>query len=74
MVNQDVERLKAELKAQGLTVRPGGKHWRVELPDGRFVWTLPNTPSCPRALANARTRIRRRLRELGACSVEGGRR
>lgn len=62
--NRDVATLRAELKADGLSTRLARGHWIVELPDGRFVWTIPSTPSDPRALLNCRTLIRRRLREL----------
>jgi hypothetical protein len=64
-VNRDVAALRAELKRQGLIVRLARNgHYKVTLPDGRFVVTMPSTPSDGRALANSRADIRRRLREM----------
>jgi hypothetical protein len=72
---RDAARFRAELERGGLTVRIARNgHWRVELPDGRFVGTVPNSPSDFRAVANCRSHIRRRLAELRWCHSEGERR
>jgi hypothetical protein len=61
----DVARFRAELERNGLHMRiVRNGHWRVELSDGRFVGTVPSSPSDPRSMANCRSHIRRRLAEL----------
>lgn len=65
MSRRDAARYRAELERNGLTVRIAKSgHYRVELPDGRFVGTLPHSPSDWRSVANGRSHIRRRLVEL----------
>lgn len=38
-------------------------HWRVTY-QGRYVGTIPTTPSCPHAMLNARTLIRRNIARI----------
>lgn len=65
MVARDVRRFVAELEHQGLTAQLAKSgHYKVTTADGRFVMTVPNSPSDWRALKNARTCMRRRLAEM----------
>lgn len=50
-MNKELRELIKALEADGFTVRPTKKHYRVEK-DGRYVTTLSKTPSDWRARAN----------------------
>lgn len=47
-----IRELRRRVIEAGYLIRPGGKHDRVETPDGRLVYTLPTTPSDHRAMLN----------------------
>jgi hypothetical protein len=44
----------------GLVIRAGGRHDRVETPEGRLITTLPTSPSDHRWIMNATTDIARK--------------
>lgn len=52
--------LRQRVVQAGLVIRPGGRHDRVETPDGRLVVTLPLTPSDRRSIPNVWTQLRRK--------------
>lgn len=58
-----VKALRRALTAAGLTVSPGGGHWRVTA-GTTFLGTVPATPSDPHALRNCRSWLARRAEEL----------
>lgn len=52
------------LESAGLRIEYGGVHLRVTTSDGRFVATLPHSPSDWRSLRNSRAWIARRVHEI----------
>jgi len=56
--------MRAALEAIGLTVRPGGVHLKVTTASGRYVGTVPLTPSDWRSLMNSRSLIARNITEI----------
>ncbi len=60
----DVRRFCKALRKAGLLVDHGGAHLRVTLPGGRFLTTVPYTPSDRRALLNGRSHLARRIAEI----------
>lgn len=52
--------LRRRIVEQGLVIRPGGHHDRVETPDGHLVSALPRTPSDHRTIPNVCAQLRRK--------------
>lgn len=47
-----IRELRRRVIEAGYIIRAGGKHDRVETPDGRLVYTLPTTPGDHRSMIN----------------------
>ncbi len=61
--NKDLARYIRELVSQGWAFRHGGRHNRLESPDG-VVFVTPCSPSDYRAVLNLKRYIARQLRSL----------
>ena len=58
MSRRDAQELVREIRDLGVEVElTGGGHYRVSTPQGSVF--LPSTPSCMRAIRNARSELRR---------------
>jgi hypothetical protein len=65
--------MRAALEAIGLTVRYGGVHLKVTTAAGRYVGTVPLTPSDWRSLMNSRSLIARNITEITTTKRKAGR-
>lgn len=52
--------LRRAVVEAGCTIKPGGVHDKVLSPDGRFLTSLPRTPSDYRSIPNAVAQLRRK--------------
>lgn len=55
--------IRQEIVRRGYQIRPGGKHDRVETPEGRFLMSLPTSAGDQRTLVNVWAEFRRRTIE-----------
>ena len=44
-MDKELRKIVKRIEANGFTVVPGGKHFKVHNPEGNTVYTLPGTPS-----------------------------
>jgi hypothetical protein len=64
VVNREVRQFIAELERRGLAIHPTRSgHFRITTRGGRYLTTLPSTPSDARSLKNAGAQIRRGLKK-----------